>query len=119
MSFPEETMWVCHVSDIPTGTSFGVRFADFGSDDIFFVNNGEGIYAYRNSCPHWPGSTLPLKKNQYLDSVGEYIICRGHGAVFEIDTGLCIKGACVGQSLTQVDIKVGELGDIFVFGNKL
>lgn len=114
MALPEKTMRVCHVSDIPAGTSFGVRFADFGSDDIFLVNEGKGIYAYRNSCPHWPGSTLPLKKNQYLDRTGEYIVCRGHGAIFEINTGLCIQGACMGQSLARVDIEVTELGDIFI-----
>ncbi|MCY1366879.1 Rieske [2Fe-2S] domain protein [compost metagenome] len=105
---------VCHLADLPPGESYGFKFEGYGSDDIFLVNRDGKVYAYKNSCPHWPGSTLPLKKNQYLDEESRHIICRGHGALFDIETGLCFKGACVGKSLTAVPIEITESGYILI-----
>ncbi|WP_431357218.1 Rieske (2Fe-2S) protein [Pseudomonas jessenii] len=105
---------VCHINDILPGTSQGFRYSPFGHDDIFLVNQGGIIYGYRNSCPHWPGSTLPLKKGQYLDEYAKHIVCRGHGALFEIETGICISGPCRGERLTALSIEVDEHGNVFV-----
>jgi len=38
----------------------------------------------------------------------EYIMCANHGALFEIDTGLCVYGPCKKQSLTAVPFSVKE-----------
>ena len=32
-------------------------------------------------------------------------MCHGHGALFDIDTGVCTSGPCLGQSLTRVAIE--------------
>jgi nitrite reductase/ring-hydroxylating ferredoxin subunit len=41
------------------------------------------------------------------------IICASHGALYEIDTGLCFAGPCLGKSLRQVAVTIRD-GTIFV-----
>ena len=105
---------ICHIDDVLPGASVGFRYSPFGNDDIFLVNKSGKIYGYRNSCPHWPGATLPLRKDQYLDGASKYIVCHGHGALFEIDTGVCIHGPCLGSKLTALSVDVDKDGNVFV-----
>jgi len=104
---------LCHLSQLAPGQSFGFKIKNSGQDDFFLVNNGGRIVGYKNSCPHWPGSSMPVFKNRYLDSESRYIVCSGHGALFEVDSGLCIKGPCIGQRLVSIDLEVTDAGDIF------
>jgi nitrite reductase/ring-hydroxylating ferredoxin subunit len=60
---------------------------------------------------------MPVRKNQYLDSASKYIVCSGHGALFEIDSGLCVKGPCLGLRLSPVSFEVTETGEIFLLGS--
>ncbi|WP_352230817.1 Rieske 2Fe-2S domain-containing protein [Pseudomonas sp. NBRC 100443] len=105
---------ICHIDDVLPGTSKGFRYSQFGKDDIFLVNKSGEIFGYRNSCPHWPGSTLPVKKGQYLDGESRYIVCHGHGALFKIETGVCIRGPCLGGKLIALPIEIDKEGNIFV-----
>jgi nitrite reductase/ring-hydroxylating ferredoxin subunit len=104
---------LCHLEQIAPGQSLGFRKENIGQDDIFLVNNCGSIVGYKNSCPHWPGSTMPVRKDQYLDSESRHIVCSGHGALFEINSGLCIKGPCVGLHLSPVRLEVTQGGEIF------
>lgn len=81
------------------------------------VNDGGEIFGYKNSCPHWPGSTMPLQKNRYLDDDCRYIVCSGHGALFEIASGLCVKGPCIDQYLFAVKLDITEAGDVFLISD--
>ena len=63
---------VCHVNDVPPGTSLGFRYAAFGHDDLFVVNHLGRLYGYRNSCPHWSGSTLPLNQSHAASGVASH-----------------------------------------------
>lgn len=112
-----ERLRLCHLEQLAPGQSLGFRIKSKGQDDLFLINNGGDIVGYKNSCPHWPGSTMPVLKNRYLDSESRYIVCGGHGALFEVDSGLCIKGPCIGQRLIPINLEVTEMGDIFFIGN--
>jgi len=69
-----------------------------------FVVNWHGNYiAYQNSCPH-TGASLNWMPNQFFDHESRYIQCGMHGAIFEPDTGLCIRGPCLAQSLLQLPL---------------
>ena len=105
---------LCHLEQIAPGQSLGFRKESTGPDDIFLVNDCGNIYGYKNSCPHWPGSTMPVRKNRYLDSESSHIVCSGHGALFEISSGLCIKGPCIGLRLTPVSLEITEMKEIFL-----
>ncbi|WP_223457565.1 MULTISPECIES: Rieske (2Fe-2S) protein [unclassified Pseudomonas] len=107
---------LCHLEQIAPGQSLGFRTESIDHDDIFLVNECGNIFGYKNSCPHWPGSTMPVRKNRYLDSESRHIVCSGHGALFEINSGLCIKGPCLGLRLTPVSLEISEAGEIFFLG---
>lgn len=71
---------------------------------MFLVNLGEkGIRAYVNLCPHY---SLPLnhRPDQFLTRNRDRIMCRQHLALFALEDGACLGGACEGVGLTPVPV---------------
>ncbi len=77
---------------------------------LFVVHKDGDFNAYINSCPH-TGANLEWQENQFLDMDNSFIQCSTHDALFEIDTGMCIAGPCVGEGLQPVDLVI-ENGQI-------
>lgn len=98
--------FVCRLSELQVGGARGVGAEDKGQDQVFVVRVDSGLYAYANSCPHWPMSSLPWRKDEYLDVTGRFIVCHGHGARFNISDGLCVAGPCVGMRLTALPLRL-------------
>lgn len=74
---------------------------------VFAVKKSGQIYVYRNRCPHL-GSELEWQDNAFLNNDGSLIRCHTHGALFEIESGLCISGPCSGASLTPLDSDIRD-----------
>ena len=96
---------LCHVDDVGDGKSLGLDPLEQGRDSLFIVRRGDLLRAYRNVCPH-QGSTLPWRKNEFLNSDGTKVVCHAHGAEFDIDSGRCTRGAALGLSLDAIAIRV-------------
>lgn len=96
----------------------GCREFEIGDGDWpfrgFVVRQGDDVYAYQNFCVH-VGHPLNWMPDGFLTKDRKAIICASHGAMYEIDSGLCVAGPCVGKSLRQVDVAVRE-GMIYVTG---
>lgn len=107
--------WVrlCAGSEIAEGQARGFGPAGSARDTLFVVRRG-GLFAYRNSCPHWPDTSLPWRKDAYLDAQASRIVCSAHGAQFEIASGLCLIGPCMGASLTRVALLEDNNGALHV-----
>lgn len=103
-------MRLCKLDEVPSNGAKGFDPFNEGHDSIFVVNTPKGLFAYRDICPHYGSTTLPWRKNEYLNSAGTNIVCAAHGAEFEIATGLCVSGPCLGQSLTPIPLIVAEDG---------
>ncbi len=73
----------------------------------FLVRTGDAVHAYVNRCPH-AGRPLNFMPDRFLTPDGELIMCVAHGALFEKDTGLCIAGPCVDESLRRIAVQVIE-----------
>jgi nitrite reductase/ring-hydroxylating ferredoxin subunit len=67
---------------------------------------------YVNACPHL-GVPLDWAPDRFLSSDGKHIVCSMHGALFEIETGLCLQGPCAGDHLEVVPFTVQD-GEILV-----
>ncbi|MEM9402741.1 MAG: Rieske 2Fe-2S domain-containing protein [Pseudomonadota bacterium] len=80
----------------------------------FVVRRGDAIYAYQNFCMH-AGHPLNWGPNRFLTPDKDAIICASHGAMFEIDSGLCFAGPCTGKSLRPVAVEVTD-GEVRVTG---
>lgn len=106
---------------IPHGTVFArleeltdgaVRAFDLNPDDFppltgLLLRQGEAVHAYLNRCPH-AGRPLGLGSGRFLTPDGELLQCLAHGALFEKDTGLCIAGPCLDESLRRLPVAVVE-----------
>ena len=80
--------------------------------DIFIQRLGDNAFAYTNVCPH-AGTPLNMDEGQFMEKTGRYLMCHTHGALFQLEDGLCVAGPCNGASLTVVEISVNN-GNIIV-----
>jgi len=70
----------------------------------FVLRYGDALFAYHNRCPHW-GVDLDMGEGRFYSGLTERIFCSSHGALFEIETGYCEAGPCVGQHLEQFGLR--------------
>ncbi len=98
----------------PANSSRGFDPDRLGQDTVFVVRKGDALYAYRDACPHINGARMAWRKDAYLDVNRTSIVCAAHGARFEIETGRCTLGPCLGQSLERVDVEVADDGAIYL-----
>lgn len=95
---------LCQLEDIPNG---GARGFHLPHSSLLAVRQDERVYIYKNRCPH-RGIPLEWLPDQFLDNEAELIRCSSHGALFQIDTGLCVAGPCAGASLTAIPCKIDQ-----------
>ena len=110
-----QATYLCHMDDLPLGGSRGFDPLGAGRDSVFavrLVGTRAGIRVFRNACPHVDGSPLAWRKNEYLNADRSRIICSGHGAEFEINTGRCLLGPCLGENLQTIAHHIGEDGSV-------
>jgi nitrite reductase/ring-hydroxylating ferredoxin subunit len=79
------------------------------------VREGDKVFAYVNRCPH-AGHPLNIGPNDFLTADCTHIVCNSHGATFEIASGLCIAGPCVGAGLEKIPIRL-ESGLVVIDGD--
>lgn len=76
----------------------------------FVLRHGESFFAYHNRCPHW-GVDLDMGEGRFFSSLTEMIFCSSHGALFEVSSGYCVMGPCVGSSLERFELTRDGDGD--------
>jgi nitrite reductase/ring-hydroxylating ferredoxin subunit len=106
-------MRLCHLDDLPDGGSRGFDPQRRGQDSVLIVRRGQQLQAYADSCPHH-GTPMAWRKDAYLDAAGQHIVCAAHGALFEIDTGRCVLGPCLGDHLTPLPLTLQKDGEIHI-----
>lgn len=104
----EKVTFLCHLDDIRDGGSKGVLPNARGRDGVLLVRQGARVYGYVNNCPHYDRAPLGWKKDEFLSGDGAHIMCAAHGARFEIETGACTIGPCLGQKLERVTLTVSN-----------
>jgi nitrite reductase/ring-hydroxylating ferredoxin subunit len=104
-------MRLCHLSDLPDGGSRGFDPQQRGQDSLLVVRRGRQLWAYADACPHH-GTPMAWRKDAYLNAAGDRIVCAAHGAQFDIASGLCTLGPCLGQSLTRMRLSLQHDGEV-------
>jgi nitrite reductase/ring-hydroxylating ferredoxin subunit len=104
-------MRLCHLDELPDGGSRGFDSRRGGQDTLLVVRRGRQLFAYADACPHH-GTPMAWRKDAYLNAAGDRIVCAAHGALFEIDTGLCVQGPCLGDSLAPIPLITHEDGEV-------
>lgn len=108
---PGNVVDLCPLAGLAPGCARGFDPFGRGRDSLFVVRRSDRVVAYRNVCPH-QGSSLPWRKNAYLNADGSKIVCHAHGAEFDVDTGACTLGAALGHSLDPVEVWITNGGMI-------
>jgi nitrite reductase/ring-hydroxylating ferredoxin subunit len=57
---------------------------------------------------------MAWRKNAYLNGDASKIVCAAHGAQFDLESGICTLGPCLGQGLQAVGITVTEERIIYI-----
>ena len=106
---------IAAAEDIVEGTTIPFPFMRANRPQEGFAGRFQGkLFAYENTCRHIP-ITLDYGDNRFFDSTGKTLMCQTHGAVYEPDTGLCVRGPCAGASLFALEI-MEENGAIWFMG---
>jgi nitrite reductase/ring-hydroxylating ferredoxin subunit len=95
---------LCYIDEIgdPGSKGFQIKSGE-QTTNIFVVHKNGAFHGYLNSCPH-TGATLDWQEDKFLDMDNAFIQCSTHDALFDIKTGRCFAGPCVGDHLTAIDI---------------
>lgn len=111
-------MYLCYLTELIEGGSRGFDPLKCGQDSVFVVRHRFELFAYENRCPH-QDSSMAWRKDAYLNNAGDVIVCSAHGAQFEISTGRCTLGPCLGQSLKSVPLTLSENGEVAIVNHYL
>jgi nitrite reductase/ring-hydroxylating ferredoxin subunit len=102
------TRVICPLHELPDP---GARGFTMGQGEWplkgFVVRQGERVYGYVNHCPH-AGFPLNWQPDKFLVPGGSTIRCVMHGALFEMETGLCLSGPCRGLGLQPLPVYVQD-----------
>jgi nitrite reductase/ring-hydroxylating ferredoxin subunit len=103
---------LCRLNELRDGASRGFDPEATGQDTVFVVRRGDRVYGYRDACPHWGGVPMAWRKDAYLNADGTRIVCAAHGAQFDVASGTCLLGPCLGQALDPIAVTLGKDGRI-------
>jgi len=98
-------VFLCRIDELTDPGTKNVVLSEDGEElDIIIVQTKAVRYAYVNCCPHQfiPLETFP---NHFLTEDRKYLVCSGHGAQFELDSGLCRSGPCLGKGLDRLALE--------------
>jgi nitrite reductase/ring-hydroxylating ferredoxin subunit len=95
-----------HELDDPGARGFTIGGGDWPLRG-FVVRRGAEVRAYVNHCPH-AGHPLNLKPHAFLAPGQPLIQCSSHGALFEMETGLCLAGPCAGARLRALGLRIEQ-----------
>ena len=105
---------LCHLADLPDGDARGFDPQRTGQDSVLVVRKGQRLHAYRDLCPHYGDTPMAWRRHAYLNAERSQLVCAAHGALFEIESGLCTRGPCLGQSLVPVRLEVSDDGAVYL-----
>jgi nitrite reductase/ring-hydroxylating ferredoxin subunit len=98
-------VFLCRVDQLQEPGTWNVVLGE-GEDelDIVIVQTRGARHAYINCCPH---QFIPLEifPNHFLTEDKTHLVCSGHGARFELATGACTSGPCLGKGLDLLAIE--------------
>ena len=90
---------LCPLEDIEDDNAVGMVARVAGKQrNIFVIRQGGDVHAYVNWCPH-NQVLIDQIPGQFFNSEKTMLRCSKHGALFQINDGLCVEGPCEGESL--------------------
>ena len=106
----EANLRLGRADDVHEGGARGYDPMGDGQDTLFAVRSQGVLRLWRDRCPH-AGTPMAWRRHAYMNAAGDGIVCAAHGALFEPDSGLCVRGPCLGDRLQPVAFAIdgGEI----------
>jgi nitrite reductase/ring-hydroxylating ferredoxin subunit len=106
------TVALCRAGEIGENEARG--FAPFADRrrKMFVVRRCNALHAYWDACPHYGDTPMAWRTDAYLNAAGDRIVCASHGAEFDIETGVCVSGAALGQYLKKARVETNDSGEL-------
>jgi len=104
---PQAGTALCRLDEVAEPGARGFVFRDGEALFKGFVVRKDGeLRGYVDECPHagWP--LAGAFGSAYLTRDNRFILCGGHGALFQPDNGECVSGPCFGERLTPWPVRV-------------
>lgn len=108
------TRMLCRLDEIPDGDARGFDPAGAGRDTLFIVRQGGRLHGWYDRCPHEGATPLPWRRHGYLNKQQTRIVCFAHGAQFEIASGVCVLGPCLGERLDPASLEINAQGEVIL-----
>ncbi|BCH66639.1 hypothetical protein RvVAT039_38550 [Agrobacterium vitis] len=106
--------FLCRQDAVGEGEAKGFGPLEGFRRKIIVIRRDGKLHAWLDACPHYSsGTPMAWKTDAYFNGEKTHLACNSHGALFDLETGECVLGPCLGQGLTRVDIAVGEEGEVF------
>jgi nitrite reductase/ring-hydroxylating ferredoxin subunit len=107
-------VFLCREDELADGESPGFDPWNEGHDTVLLVRYAGAVHGWRDACPHHGGTPMAWRKDAYLNYDRNRIVCAAHGAQFDIESGACVLGPCLGQSLQRVELAMSDDRDIYI-----
>jgi nitrite reductase/ring-hydroxylating ferredoxin subunit len=101
-------VFLCRADELAEGQSRGFDPWNEGQDSVLLVRHHGSVHGWLDACPHHGGTPMAWRKDAYLNAQRTRIVCAAHGAQFDIASGACTLGPCLGQSLRRVELDIKE-----------
>lgn len=108
-----QPIYLCPQDSVAQGCARGFDPHGQGRDTLLVVRWRGVLRAWLNRCPHLD-VPMQYRKDRFMSGDRQHIICFAHGAQFRPDTGLCVLGPCLGQSLQPQSLVVDEEGGVWL-----
>ncbi|MGR7994405.1 Rieske (2Fe-2S) protein [Xanthobacter sp. ZOL 2024] len=119
-----EVYAICEIDDIDPGEAKAFNLSRVGAEGearpfrIVVIRTGaKEAVGFVNACPH-QGTWLNIGGGEFFNKDGTQLRCGRHGALFDIESGLCTEGPCKDQHLEPIALAVVG-GDVCLCGVEL
>ena len=96
---------VYHSVDLKPGRPVPLRI--MSEDFTLYRGQGGAVHLVESRCPH-RGTPLDWVPDRLFDRTGRYLVCATHGALFQVEDGVCVSGPCFGDQLTPVPLAIED-----------
>lgn len=116
--FAMKAIYLCPQAALAEGCARGFDPLGQGRDTLMVLRWHGEFKAWLNSCPHLE-VPMHYRKDRFMSADRQHIVCYAHGALFMPDSGLCVLGPCLGQSLRPQPLYVDEQGGVWLAASEL
>jgi nitrite reductase/ring-hydroxylating ferredoxin subunit len=101
------SQYLCRIDEIDANGKEIRLVAGPKSTYIMLFLHAGTIRAFLNVCPH-QGRPLNWAPDQFLFNPERNLVCAQHGATFDLETGECISGPCLGARLRGLEVRLED-----------